>query len=698
MNLALIGKKSVQIADLVEKNLDDVTVMRYDTIAQFVQDTQSRGYIIDRIILMQDAYIDLEDLDFTLSSFNEYLQTNFEQTRFITLSNNAHNVSILAGHFWSQLYAHIYFSKVKPSVLLSIVTDPIDVVKKKYEKIDNAQGIEAVVEVIEEHVEEKQEDEDIKGKKKGLFGGLFGKKNKKNKKKEFDRRDIGHTPIGQGQGVEEFTDYGEGEGDEAIGVTHQYSDDDYSAEMIDDITNQYAQEDESEEYYDDNEYYDDSWGDEEDEEDSNSNTNSDDDDLQFTMESTVIGEDGVSLSDSGFGDFNDEVDDWGSDDSEFDSVEFNEDEDEPEYETELDKELEGANEAFEEDDNSLEEDNDSNWYMPDDEDYTSNNDSEEPMVNVDDSYNEKIKELGKQHTEAGENIVIPKVNIPNKTVNPDDSIITEEVESDMDVFGDISSMEQEYEEANTKTVVKEKVVEKIIEVNKGGNSRNYKNGVRLVVVTGDRKTGVTRTALNLANMYAKNEPTLFVDLDVDRHGSLSYIGLEDIVEAPEHVQNGLGHLKHERMLKNLVMYIPSLSMDCIFSSYDSDISDEQFKEVQSIIAHQKEYKNVIVDCPIEKLFMLEDILVYSEVLICVEPYMNCVINTVDVLESIDDKKLSALMSRHCGFILTKGKTDALKSVLKHTSDVFDLDSRPVNWARVPLAGTIKDLKSVAERL
>ena len=322
MNLALIGKKSVQIADLVEKNLDDVTVMRYDTIAQFVQDTQSRGYIIDRIILMQDAYIDLEDLDFTLSSFNEYLQTNFEQTRFITLSNNAHNVSILAGHFWSQLYAHIYFSKVKPSVLLSIVTDPIDVVKKKYEKIDNAQDIEAVMEVVEEHVEENQEDNDSKGKKKGLFGGLFGKKNKKSKKKEFDRREVRHAPIGQGQGVEEFTDYGEGE--ESIGVTHQYSDDDYNVEMVDDITNQYAQEEESEEYYDDNEYYDDSWGNEEGEEDSNSNTYSDDDGLQFTMESTVIGEDGVSLSDGGFCDFNDEVDDWGSDDSEFDNEEFDE--------------------------------------------------------------------------------------------------------------------------------------------------------------------------------------------------------------------------------------------------------------------------------------------------------------------------------------------------------------------------------------
>lgn len=695
MNLALIGKKSVQIADLVEKNLDDVTVMRYDTIAQFVQDTQSRGYIIDRIILMQDAYIDLEDLDFTLSSFNEYLQTNFEQTRFITLSNNAHNVSILAGHFWSQLYAHIYFSKVKPSVLLSIVTDPIDVVKKKYEKIDNAQGIEAVMEVVEEHVEEKQEDNDSKEKKKGLFGGLFGKKNKKSKKKEFDRRDIGHTPIGQGQGVEEFTDYGEGEDDETIGVTHQYSDDDYNEEMIDDITNQYAQEEESEEYYDDNEYYDESWGSEECAEDNNTDDN---DELQFTIESTVIGEDGVSLSDSDFDDFNDEVDDWGNDDSEFGSEEFGEVRDEDAHDIEFDEELEENSDTSKDDDSSIEEDNYSNWYITDSDESINDNINEEHIINVDNSYNDKIKELGKQHTEAGENIVIPKVNIPNKTVNPDDSIITEEVESDMDVFGDISSMEKEYEEANTKTVVKEKVVEKIIEVNKGGNSRNYKNGVRLVVVTGDRKTGVTRTALNLANMYAKNEPTLFVDLDVDRHGSLSYIGLEDIVEAPEHVQNGLGHLKHERMLKNLVMYVASLSMDCIFSSYDSDISDEQFKEVQSIIAHQKEYKNVIVDCPIEKLFMLEDILVYSEVLICVEPYINCVINTVDILESIDDKKLSALMSRHCGFVLTKGKTDALKSVLKHTSDVFDLDSRPVNWARVPLAGTIKDLKSIAERL
>ena len=152
------------------------------------------------------------------------------------------------------------------------------------------------------------------------------------------------------------------------------------------------------------------------------------------------------------------------------------------------------------------------------------------------------------------------------------------------------------------------------------------------------------------------------------------------------------------MLENLVMYVPSLGIDCLISSYDSDISDERFKEIQNIIAHQKGYKNVIVDCPIERLFLLEDIIMYSEVLICVEPYLNCIINTIDNLESIEDKKLSAIMSRHCGFILTKGKVASLNEVLRYVSNIFDLDSKPLNWARASLVGSIKDLKSVVERL
>ena len=54
-----------------------------------------------------------------------------------------------------------------------------------------------------------------------------------------------------------------------------------------------------------------------------------------------------------------------------------------------------------------------------------------------------------------------------------------------------------------------KIVEKIVEINTGstGKGARNRNGIRVIVVTGDRGSEVTKTALNLATLSALEEKT-----------------------------------------------------------------------------------------------------------------------------------------------------------------------------------------------
>lgn len=663
MNLFVIGKKAKSIEALVKATLDDIQVNKYDTIDLFIQDVQGRRPTIDRLILMQDAYIDLEDKAFSLTSFNDYLQAYYPSTRLITLSNSEDNVYLLANYLISSVYAHLYFETVKNTVILAIIQEPIEEVKKKYEIPDLGGAQEVIGEVIDEDTEPNQE-ESVK-KKKGLFG-LFGRK-----KKSSDKDNITVAPIGQGMGVTDFSPY-----DSDKDYT-EYEEENNSEDY------EYTEDEEPYEEYSEN-YADDGW--ESNEEES----------INFSIESTVFGETSSEY---------DELGNWATNEEDYSDEEFDEQEkpfdclsEETSVEdASLDEVISPIEEPAKKEPLNITVEPKHLYGMEDLEQDIEEDMEIESFKDDEAEYNQKIEELGKEHRIAGKNIVIPKANISKPSSYSEDLDI-EEVDTDISIFDNLSDIAEKYEEANTKTIIKETIVEKVIEVEKHGVSRNYQNGVRLIIVTGDRKTGVTRTALNLASYYAKEHNTLYVDLDTNTHGSVAYLGLENIVEKPEHIQNGVGSLKNVGMLNNLTIFEESLGFSYLISFYDSKVTDEKLKETQNILAYQKEYETVIIDCPIDKLYLMEDIIIYSEVLICIESYLTCVINTLEALDTLKDKKISALMSRHCSFVLTKGKLEELNRLLGYVGDVFDLNNKVVDWSKTPLAGTIKDINTIAKEL
>ena len=219
----------------------------------------------------------------------------------------------------------------------------------------------------------------------------------------------------------------------------------------------------------------------------------------------------------------------------------------------------------------------------------------------------------------------------------------EEVE-ESETLGDIDleDLMQDYEESNVKVVEKVKVIEKVIE---NGGQRNFrnKNGVRVVIVTGDRRVGATKLSMNLANIFSKQEKTLLVDLDRYRKGSISYMGIYDLIDEPEHIQNGLTHLKSIKMLPNVTYLYPRGGFYCLLSMYGEEVTDEQVDRIQKILYSQREYQTVVIDCPIENLYLLSDLLYTSTVLVCIEDDKVGIINSILSLNAaVEDKYMPAL--------------------------------------------------------
>jgi cellulose biosynthesis protein BcsQ len=292
------------------------------------------------------------------------------------------------------------------------------------------------------------------------------------------------------------------------------------------------------------------------------------------------------------------------------------------------------------------------------------------------------------------------------TIKRSPTIDIKDVDDDSPMLENIATLSDEYEDQSTKVVEKviERVVEKVVEVqvekivNIGGKQKSYKNGIRTIVVTGDRKTGVTRTALNMAAHFAKSNRTLYVDYDIERHGSLLYFGLENISLEEEHVQKGLAFLRNLKTLDNVTYTFPKGGFDCLISTHGTEFEDGRLKEAQRILSTQRDYKTVIIDCPLENMHYLEDIVLYSEVMICVEPDLPCVLNTILGLSktSENDKFLSFLFNNGHYFLSKDNNVAEFQTSMSYISEIFSLDDENINWGTIPVLGSVVNFEKVLE--
>ena len=261
-----------------------------------------------------------------------------------------------------------------------------------------------------------------------------------------------------------------------------------------------------------------------------------------------------------------------------------------------------------------------------------------------------------------------------------------EVEDDSDDFSSLSVDENvvdAYRNDTTNVIVKEKVVVKHIPIDgaKGGLFAGLVNGTskRTFVVTGDRGTGVTSLAWEMAKFLSQSIPVLYFDCDVRTHGLLSYVEYNEVIKYGNAQLQGTKFCKNTNSFYNCVIPYAD-NLDIITSNYGTRTTKDELAVTAQVIAEKSlDYGAVIIDAPFDTLPVIEDLLVSSTILFCVTATKVGFMNAVCILE---DNELS---QRYLRQMFTKGKmvftkknkhlkVDALK---KYVNDIIELED--INW-------------------
>lgn len=275
-------------------------------------------------------------------------------------------------------------------------------------------------------------------------------------------------------------------------------------------------------------------------------------------------------------------------------------------------------------------------------------------------------------------------------------------------------VEKIVEKEVVKEVVKEVPVDKEKIVFVGGGSvtgHSFKDIMSkkepvFLVITGDRRSGVTTTALSLANLFSSKLKTLYVDFDIETRGSLLQLGIQNIIEEPGSIQEGIKNLRSTKVLPNIVHW-GNNQFASLISLYGVEISDDELARTANTLAIQQDFNLVVIDCPIIKLGVLEDILPISDIILCIDGSAQGIKNTMSLLSDLDDKKIYGdymitrkiqnIMYRSSRILLTNKVTNKqFEENRAFIDNIFNLQNEPIPWIKVPVFGNLytigKDIK------
>lgn len=254
---------------------------------------------------------------------------------------------------------------------------------------------------------------------------------------------------------------------------------------------------------------------------------------------------------------------------------------------------------------------------------------------------------------------------------------------------DVVDAESEYRAATEqpKVIVKEVVKEVVREVNKNHTMLDsITSGInhKILIVTGDRNTGKTVTAITIAKALADKVKTLIVDFDIDCHGLLNYIDYDKFRNFPETVLNGVKLCKNRRIVDNCIMSYDT-NLDILTSDFSCEVTEDEIRLTQDLVAELiEEYGVIIVDCPLDKLPLIQDLIATGNTILCIEEEKRGFMNTLCLLESLDlpiRYKKSITMRGNIFLTRCSDKTDT-KKLLKYINGIYEADN--VNWLAMPI--------------
>lgn len=210
----------------------------------------------------------------------------------------------------------------------------------------------------------------------------------------------------------------------------------------------------------------------------------------------------------------------------------------------------------------------------------------------------------------------------------------------------------------------------------GGNTAlaNIYNGKshKVIIVTGDRGSGVTVTAFSLAKEFAKKVPVLYFDCDIDRHGLLSYIDYEFFRTFDNSMIEGVKRCRDSSIFTNCIVSYDT-NLDLLTSDYSCDADDDSVRTAHNIVAENvMNYGVIVVDCPVSKLHLIQDLIFIGNSIICMESSKRGAMN---MLCGLEDSPLE-LRYKRCicskGIILATKINKRIKSdkVLRYADSIF----------------------------
>ena len=275
--------------------------------------------------------------------------------------------------------------------------------------------------------------------------------------------------------------------------------------------------------------------------------------------------------------------------------------------------------------------------------------------------------------------------------------IEETVDEDLGSI-DIASAENAYREVNeTPKVITKEVVREVIR-DTGGNSNIIKQiasgkNPQVIVVTGDRGTGITSTCLSIASYFSKTTPVLYFDCDVDNHGILNYISYEEFRDFEPTKQSGVKICKTSRVFNNCVCKFDT-NFDVLSSDFSVEVEDKELECTAGVVAEKiVDYGLVVVDCPASKLHCISDLLLTGNTIICVDSSKRGFMNMLCSLEvsslSLRYKKL--IVNKGIMFLTKYNKDIDIKRIVNYVKSIYEPEG--VDWLAIhslPFNGRIDE--------
>lgn len=272
-------------------------------------------------------------------------------------------------------------------------------------------------------------------------------------------------------------------------------------------------------------------------------------------------------------------------------------------------------------------------------------------------------------------------------VSEDDNDINENLGN----IGGIAQAENEYRQETEKPKVVTKVVTREIVRDTGKRAltalKNVKTGLthRAIVVTGDRGSGVTTTALVIARALVKQGvKVLYVDLDNENHGVLNYIDVKILYDYGDSVIKGTKLLNKSELLYNSVVKYDD-GIDIITSDFSTDVSAEELvSTVDAITGAIDSYGVVVVDCPIKNLHLVSDMMLLGNTVLCAEGTKRGVMNMLCQCElsTLPVKYKKKMVTYGLMFLEHTPKNTDVKKLLGYFRSVYTPSDNGADWVKM----------------